>query len=208
MTNRVLLVLLGLLPVVSTLAQDMPQGKQVYSSDFVIDEIPRRISFYLPENYGSKDFYPLLIVLPGKKESGNNFIKNYGDELHTSADSAGCVILYPEALASGWHTGSKDSVNDAGFISIMITYFTQQYRCNPNNIYAAGFETGADMAYRLACNYPHIMTAIAAIGAQQKCTVPENVKVMEFTSAIPGNSKTAYSKALLAGFDFLMKQNR
>ncbi len=165
-------------------------GKGLYTSDFVIDGIPRYITFYIPAKYGSKSTYPLVLFLHGMNESAKNAIKVYGDIIHAKADSTDCIVVYPDAVAGHWNDYINDSmpapgsVNDAGFISIMIDYFVQQYHCDPNRVYATGFEAGGKMTYRLSCNIPKKITAIAAFISSpdetaKKCAAGESVAIMD-----------------------------
>src|SRR5205809_549274 len=110
----------------SSIGQDeMLKEQSLYNSNFIIDGITRTFTFYTPFNYGKKDQYPLLIFLHAAGETGKILIKTYGDLIHAQADSAGCVIVYPDAINKQWNNTytEKDSVNDIGFLSILIDYF-------------------------------------------------------------------------------------
>lgn len=195
-------------------AQNTIQPKVVYSSDFVIDEIPRNISFYIPANYGTKDFHPLVVMLHPEGESSVKFIKNYGDVIHPIADSLNYVILYPDALKGKWYSAveanQKDSVNDVGFINIMITYFIQQYACNPNELFICGFDKGGDMAEKLACKLNIPVTAIASFKKENTnasaCTPPSTVSVMDTKSFTPGTDKLPYKKAVDEAFSYFQSK--
>src|SRR5579875_3207702 len=91
---------------------DSLKPKGIYTSSFIIDEIPRNLTYYMPQNYGKLDTYPLLIVLHDENSSAMNVIKQYGDLIHTKADSADCVVMYPDAVEGIWKNGkNKDSLN-------------------------------------------------------------------------------------------------
>lgn len=115
---------------------DSLKPKGIYTSSFIIDEIPRNLTYYMPQNYGKLEIYPLLIVLHDEKSSAMNVIKQYGDLIHAKADSANCVVMYPDAVDGIWKNGkNKDSLNDRMFISIMINFFVQQYHCDAARVY-------------------------------------------------------------------------
>lgn len=195
---------------VSLNAQNTIQPKVVYSSDFVIDEIPRNISFYIPANYGTKDFYPLVVMLHPEGDSAVKFIKNYGDIIQPLADSLNSVVLYPDALKGKWHsavdTAQRDSVNDVGFINIMITYFIQQYACNPNDVFICGFDKGGDMAEKLTCKLNLPVTAVASFkkvnAGTSMCSPPATIAVMDTKSYMPEAGKLPYKVALNAAFNY------
>ncbi len=142
-------------------------GNALYQSNFIIDGLERNFTFYMPYNYGKKDGYPLLLFLHDSGTNGKNIIKTYGDIIHAKADSFNCIVVYPDAVAGHWNHLMKssfadtDTINDASFLSILIDYFIQQYNANANQIYVAGFSTGGEMAFRLACYRPSKITAIA-----------------------------------------------
>ncbi|QEC67230.1 hypothetical protein FRZ67_07950 [Panacibacter ginsenosidivorans] len=144
-------------------AQDAIPGQTIYSSNFNIDNIPRSCTFYIPLDYGKQETYPLVIILHDKGSSAKNVIKTYGDLLHANADSAGAIIIYPDAVDTKWNDGTnKDSVNDVGYLSILTDYFIQRYQCDPDQVYIAGFGNGAAMAHKFACDLPGKVTAIAS----------------------------------------------
>ena len=141
-----------------------PQG--IYTSDFNIDNRPRLITYYMPLNWGKKDLYPLVVVLHDTNSNAKSTIKSLGDVIDAKADSSDCVVLYPDAVAGQWNskTGNvPDSVNDAGFISIMVDFFVQQYKCDPQRLYVVGLGNGGDIAKLLNCNSPKKYAAVASI---------------------------------------------
>src|SRR4051812_11146581 len=151
-----------------------PQG--IYTSDFNIDNIPRLITYYMPLNWGKKDLYPLVVVLHDANSSAKSTIKSLGDIIHSKADSSDCVVLYPDAVAAHWNskTGTSssaaDSVNDAGFISIMVDFFIQQYKCDPKRLYVIGVASGGTMAKQLNCYNANKYAAIASINSNEAST--------------------------------------
>ena len=204
-TALILLVITG-----SLNAQNTIQPKLVYSSDFVIDDIPRNISFYIPANYGAKDFYPLVVMLHPEGDSAVKFIKHYGDIIQPLADSLNSVVLYPDAIKGKWYSSvdanQKDSVNDVGFINIMITYFIQQYACNPNEVFICGFDKGGEMAEKLACKLNLPITAIASFKRENTgisiCIPPATIAVMDTKAYVPESGKLPYKAALNEAFRY------
>ena len=175
-----LLLVFCFFQLVSQAQESAVQAKGVYSSDFVIDGIPRNISFYIPLNYGKNDTYPLMLFLHAESETGKTVIKKYGDIIQQLADSSGCIVVYPDAVKGRWSTrigehAVADTINDIGFLNIMIDYFIQQYRCDPDRIFAAGFYNGGEMAWRLGCGQAKKVAAIAPFitstqAAAKECT--------------------------------------
>lgn len=145
-------------------SQESIPGQTIYSSDFNIDEIPRTCLFYIPLNFEKADVHSLIVMLHDKSSNVKTLIKNYGDLMHAIADSVGAVIIYPSAVATMWNDGSaNDSVNDVGYISILIDYFIQRYQCNAGQVYVAGIGNGGSMAMKVGCDIPSKITAVAAL---------------------------------------------
>lgn len=149
-----------------TFAQaDSLKGGELYSSNFLIDNIQRNFTYYMPLNYGTKDVYPLVIFLHRQNSSSENAIKMYGISIHAMADTFSSVVIYPDAVNKNWNSGmnttSNDSINDVGFISILIDYFRDVYHCDAKRVYVTGISNGGALAYRLACNIPFKIAAVS-----------------------------------------------
>ncbi len=183
---------------------DSLKPKGIYTSNFIIDEIPRDLTYYMPQNYGKLEVYPLLIVLHDKESSAMNVIKKWGDLIHAKADSADCVVMYPDAVDGIWKNGkNKDSLNDRMFISIMINFFVQQYHCDAARVYLLGIGAGSNVAYQLGCEKNSKINALALIRSINTKTdspvcASATTPVANFTNE--GNGKAAVGK----GCDFLL----
>ncbi len=208
--------LILLLTYASAFSQtDALQPQLIYSSHFVIDELPRTITYYTPLQYGKQDSYPLLIFLQDDKSNAAGLIKKYGNLIHAKADSLGCVVMYPDALAAHYWNSQinpalKDSVNDVGFISIMLDYFVQQYHCDASRIYLAGIGNGGNMCYRFNCESNSRPVAIAAINATndmtdfKDCRAKKSIPTINLSSGT--DIKSGIEKAL--GFLFANHKNQ
>lgn len=174
-----------------------PQG--IYTSEFNIDEIPRKITYYMPLGYGKKVTYPLLIVLHDSGSTAAATIKKLGDDLHAHADSAGCIVLYPDAVNGRWHssatstTPSRDSINDAGFIGIMTDFFIQQFQSNSDELFVLGIGTGGSLAWNIHCNRPGTYAAVVAVQAPLNLACNSSTPALEVNNT--GNNKEAISRA-------------
>ena len=190
---------------------DALQPQVVYSSHFVIDELPRTITYYTPLQYGKQDSYPLLILLHDDKSSAAGVIKKYGDFIHTKADSLGCVVMYPDAVAGHWNSritnSLNDSINDAGFISIMLDYFVQQYHCDASRIYLIGIGNGGNMCYRFNCNSNSKPVAIATINASADINNPQDCRVKEPAPSINFSKETDIKSGIGKALHFLFAEH-
>jgi polyhydroxybutyrate depolymerase len=153
----------------------------------------------MPLNWGKKDLYPLVVVLHDANSSAKNTIKSLGDIIHAEADSNDCVVLYPDAIAGHWNskTGTSfpatDSINDAGFISIMVDFFIQQYHCDPQRLYVIGISNGGDMAKLLNCYVANKYAAIASINGDKTspCQNNNTANILEVNAPVKEAARQA-----------------
>ena len=194
----ILLILLNFQSVVYS-QNDSLKGGELYSSNFLIDGIQRNFTYYMPVNYGKKDLYPLVIILHEAGKSSKDAIKSYGEKIQSMADSSACIVVYPDAVAGHWNDKmdeslpATDTINDVGFISILIDYFRDVYHCDPKRVYVAGLANSGKFAYRLSCDIAFKLTAIAAhiSNAEEeasKCKRDESVAIINLNPSGDQNS--------------------
>lgn len=136
-----------------------------------------RVRFYhlhLPPAYDQRTQpLPLLIALHGGGGSGQQFEAQSG--LSEKADREGFAVVYPDGQATPgvlklrtWNAGRccgrqaiTSPVDDVGFIRLLIDKLTRTYRLDPRRVYATGHSNGAMLCYRLACELPDKLAAIA-----------------------------------------------
>lgn len=188
--------------------------KGYYSSDFIIDSISRYITFYIPSGFGTKDTYPLMFVLHDDGENSKGVIKKYSNVIEPLADSSSCIVVYMDAVKLRWNTrigatAASDTINDVGFTNIMLNYFVQQYFCDVQRVYIMGFNNGGLMTWRLACNMPNRIAAIAPltanlIEAQKACT--ETIPFFDAKKFTSQPVKKYSAEAISNAWAFLLKQ--
>jgi polyhydroxybutyrate depolymerase len=190
---------------------DSLKGGEFYSSNFLVDDIQRDFIYYMPAHYGDSDSYPLLIFLHTEGESAQSSIKNYGTKIQQIADTSDCIVIYPDAIRHHWNVQREnDSINDVGFISILIDYFIQVYHANSKQIYLLGFSTGGELAWKISCRVPLKITALAAFNAQQKiskCSM-NNFSAMNTDQFIDFTVKKNYLDAISMAWKFFMAHQK
>jgi polyhydroxybutyrate depolymerase len=114
---------------------------------------------------------PLVIGLHGRHQN----IAGLRDWLHldATADRAHFIAVYPEALKLEWNYGrplitatpvaNDETVDDVGFIRLIIDNLIETRRADPAHIYVAGVSRGGLMAYTLACALADRIAAATAI---------------------------------------------
>lgn len=110
---------------------------------------------------------PLVIALHGM--GGQAHKMRYGLGLHSLARKHKFAVLYPQGSllkggSSFWNAGFDFSrVDDLGFVSEIIEDVTDTYALNKRQVYVMGISNGAQMAYHLACNAPHLIAGVASV---------------------------------------------
>lgn len=133
---------------------------------FQYDGYERRYLVHCPPSHDETIPTPLLIGLHGGGTS------NYGfesvSELSLKADAEGFIVVYPNGIGGGWHSGGfiGREVDDVGFISALIDTLSKDYAIDQKRIFATGFSSGALMSYTLAAELSQRITAIAPVAGQ------------------------------------------
>jgi poly(3-hydroxybutyrate) depolymerase len=156
-----LVIVIACLPFVVFAQDDALQGQTLYTSNFIVNDVQRNFTYYMPLDYGKKEKYPLIIFLHDNGETSKTFIKNFGDIIQPKADTTASVIIYPDAVNHHWMVAAPDSPNDITFFSLLISYFIELYQADANRVYIAGIGRGGEMAAHLRCAMPARLAAVA-----------------------------------------------
>lgn len=171
--------ILLLLVMVTTATAQSESGTLTY------DGLERTYEVFVPSTYDPETPMPLLIALhpSGGDAEGMARITGFND----IAEREGFIVLYPEGPYGywdyGWNLreweGVENVLDDPGYVSAVIDLVAENYSIIPEEVYAAGYSNGARMAFRLGCELPDKITAIAAVSA----TISDDI-----TGACPAES--------------------
>ncbi len=139
----------------------------------LIDNISRSYILDLPKVPAEN--MPLLIVLHGGFGRGKQAAASY--QLSPIAHQNNYAVVYPDGIdrkgrllnIRTWNAGgccgyaAKSAINDVKFISLLIDKLVKEEHINPNRVFVTGMSNGAMMAYRLACEIPEKIRAIAPV---------------------------------------------
>lgn len=121
--------------------------------------------------------WPIIIALHG---GGGNAA---GFRAQTQFDKLGAgrefIAVHPEGYAkrvmgkslAAWNAGSccglarEKNIDDVGFIAKLIDRLIAENDADPRRVYVTGHSNGGMMAYRLACEIPGKIAAIAPVGS-------------------------------------------
>lgn len=130
--------------------------------------VTRKFMLYCPEEVGAGA--PLIMMLHTHGGTGLTFAQSSG--MNASAREHGYVLAYPYGKPdptisnspADWNCGVKDyNIDDVGYVTALAKYLQLTYGFSKENTFAAGYGSGAYMAYRLAANSPDTFRAIASV---------------------------------------------
>jgi len=102
---------------------------------------------------------------------------NYS-RMNMVADTAGFIVVYPNAVNPGWNCGIAGSpnVHDVGFFDALIDTLSCHYCIDIERIYSCGFSLGGFMSFRLACQLSERISAVASVAGVIAQTIANGPK--------------------------------
>jgi len=136
----------------------------------------RPYSIVLPNGYAAAKPAPLVILLHSYGGSGDQMV-NYL-QFNGATSSNGIIYVAPDGTKDGagkkfWNAtpgccnfgGSK--VNDAQYISEIITQVESRYTIDKNRVFIIGHSNGGFMSHNVGCNLADQVAAIVSIAGEQ-----------------------------------------
>jgi polyhydroxybutyrate depolymerase len=133
-------------------------------------------TYLLRAGGAAKPGRPLLLVLHGKGGTAAALERRTRGTFDRLADEVGAVIVYPQAVGypkagdpaywGAWSVGRRGAPpppDDLGFLSTLIDRLAGELAIDRQRVYATGFSSGAMMVYRLACERPDLVAAVAPV---------------------------------------------
>jgi polyhydroxybutyrate depolymerase len=128
---------------------------------------------------------PLLIMLHGGGSTGKANIGLTKGEFNFLSDRDGFLVVYPDGINKHWNDGRTEDVivygkgqklqDDVGFISALIDSLINTMNVDPDRVYVTGMSNGALMAYRLGCEIPDKLAAIAPVDGSISQSIADTV---------------------------------
>ncbi len=140
-------------------------------------ELERTYHVFTSSKFKKNSNLPLVILLhPGGTDAKT--MMNYTG-MNELAEKENFVCTYPDAFKKYWNDGRDFDgiisqlmqIDDVGYILQMIDEIKKEYGIDHKKIFVTGAASGAMMCYRLACEVPEKIKAIAPVIA----TMPENL---------------------------------
>lgn len=171
----------------------------------------RNFLLYAPNAAKGKQNIPLIIVLHC---GGCDASRMLGLGMNRLADRDGYLVVYPNGTARKprkghltWNAGGippvgyaeKKDIDDVGFIRAVIANIKHRYNVDKNRIYVTGVSKGGMLAYRLACEMPDEIAAIAPVAATMEisydqCKVARRVPLLHIHGTADRNVPLAGGK--------------
>jgi polyhydroxybutyrate depolymerase len=127
-----------------------------------------------PSYYSGPANFPLVVAMHGTGGDAYQFEQDYA--FSRLANDKEFVVAYPEGVRGNgllgirtWNAGyccdyaSENNVDDVKFIGELIGQLVARYNIDPKRVYLTGMSNGGMMAYRLACEIPGQVAAIATV---------------------------------------------
>jgi polyhydroxybutyrate depolymerase len=123
----------------------------------------RSYLLHVPSSYRSGRSTPLVLVFHAGGGRAAGIAPHTG--FSRLADRAGFVVAYPEGVGGRWNDGRGVAVShdDVGFVRALLDTLSAALTIDPRRVYATGISNGAVFTYRLACDLPGVLAAVAPV---------------------------------------------
>jgi polyhydroxybutyrate depolymerase len=145
----------------------------------------RKYRLHLPPAFTSQESLPLVFNYHGFTSNGTQ--QELMSDMNAVSDTARFLVCYPEGINASWNVGwvFGSTADDVGFTAALIDELYGKYNIDQNRVFACGMSNGGFMSYRLACELPSRIAAIASVTgsmvpqALTSCKPGRPVPVME-----------------------------
>lgn len=165
-----------------------------YRFNFVHAGLKREYIVHVPASLPKDRPAPMLLAMHGGGGDMDFQAENYG--LKQKADQAGFIAVFPNGysrfpsgILATWNAGTccgkavEQKVDDVGFLREVILRVSRQVDVDKSRVYATGMSNGGMMSYRLACELPTMIRAIAPVAGtdnNKACNPSRPVPVIHF----------------------------
>jgi polyhydroxybutyrate depolymerase len=136
-----------------------------------VDGLQRAFHVHVPAGLGNAP--GAVLVFHGGGGSGAAMIGQ--NPTVPAADAGGFVAVFPEGVEGHWNDGRlamAEGVDDVAFVRALVAWLVEVHGVDPDRVFATGMSNGGMFTYRLACDAPDLVRAIAPVAA----TMPEALR--------------------------------
>ena len=171
-------------------------SQQLSTENIFYDGNNREFIIYVPQIYTPSVTTPILFAFHGGSGFANDFM-NYEADFRSISDTAGFILVYPQALedpndgnSTNWLHKEPTNHNDIFFVETLLDTISTSYNINLDRVYACGYSLGGMFTYDLACQLNSRISAIASvagaafIGAFSNCNLTHPTAILTINGTI------------------------
>lgn len=165
-----------------------------------VDGMERYYYTFIPSEMSTQNSVALIVALHGGVGSGTQL--EIQSQLSVLAEQEKFIVVYPDGFKNAlgirtWNAGVccgsavNQNIDDVSFISLLIEKHIETFNVDPEKVFITGMSNGGFMAYRLACEIPEKIAAIAPVACSMNipngCNASQMVPIIHFHSFLDSN---------------------
>lgn len=151
--------------------------------------VARSYTILLPRTYSPEVHIPLILALHGGGGNAQAMCALKAG-IQQLADQERFMVVCPQGVEDHWNDGRlavgyrahQEGIDDVGFLLALIDQMAADYSIDKDRVFVTGYSNGGMMTYRLACEQPEAVAAIAAgianLPADLDCQPSQPIAVM------------------------------
>lgn len=151
----------------------------IHSDRIRVANLERNYLLYVPER--KLPAAPLVILLHGSKQTGEDLREATAFGFDRLADEFGFVAVYPDGYGKRWndcrsagrYAARRKQIDDVDFVLKLIEKLKTTAQIDASRVFLVGYSSGGQLAFRMAMERPERVAAIAAFSAN--LPAPENL---------------------------------
>ena len=167
-----------------------------YRFSFLHDGLTREYLVHVPKSYRANRPAPIVMALHGGGGDADFQASDSKYGLISKSEQAGFIAVFPNGysrfrsgILATWNAGTccgaavKNKIDDVGFLKQVILRVERQANVDRSRVFATGMSNGGLMSYRLACELPGMIRAIAPVAGTDNtaaCKPSRPVPVIHF----------------------------
>lgn len=182
MLRIIVLVLMASSAALASCASAQPGEERLREGSIVHAGVQRHYLLYEPEAIaGTPGRRPMVLALHGGGGTALGMVRLTRGRFNQLADEHGFYVVYPQGLGKSWNDGRSDPISyahekridDVGFLVALIERIESDYSIDASRVFATGISNGGLMSFRLGCDLPGRIRAIAPVTASIPASIAD-----------------------------------
>ncbi len=166
-------------------------GAWTADESVTVDGLRREYHVALPDDAGPAP--GAVLVFHGGGGTGAAMLEQ--NPMTAAAEAGGFLAVFPEGIDGHWTDGRASRAggpDDVAFVRAMVAQLVADHGVDPDRVFATGMSNGAIFTYRLACDAPGLVRAIAPVAGTMpadympRCAPAQGTPVMMFNGTDDG----------------------